>query len=105
MRAGRLDRQIIIQQKTTTYNSYNEPTDTWSTYKSVYAEVIGRTGREFLTSDQTIAERRAIFRIRYITGIEMTMRISYDSFYWDILDIRYLGRNMGLEIHARALVE
>ena len=105
MRAGRMDKRIIIQQVTETQDGYGDPADSWAAFKTVWAEVIFKPGREYFNGATDIATAPAIFRIRYLSGVTRKMRISYDSETYDILSITEIGRKEGLEIVASALVD
>ena len=98
MQAGRLDRRIIIQQKTVTFDSFGDETESWTELSTVWANVIVKSGRESFNNDQEIAERTVIFRIRYLSTVTERMRISYNSVFYDIESIKELGRREGMEI-------
>lgn len=98
MRAGRLNRRITIQQVTETQDTYNAITRTWATYKTVWAEVVPKSGREYLNQAETVTQSDVLFRIRFITGVTTKMRISYDSNIYDIQSISEIGYKEGLEI-------
>lgn len=87
MEAGKLNRRITFQRKDVEYNSYNEPIESWSDLKTVWAEVITTGGREFYAAQKLNAETSAVFRIRYIRGLDVKDRISYESRVFEILSI------------------
>lgn len=103
MISGRLNKKIIIQQFTENsppVDSYGEPSGSWETYATRYAEKIDQKGREFFAGGM-VAEGTSIFRLRYISGLTEAMRISYDSKYWDIESIIEIGRKEGHELIAK----
>lgn len=100
MQAGRLDRRIIIQEDTPTQDTYGDETSTWSTFATVWANVKSKSGKEYFNSDQVVAERSRIFKIRYLPGVNEQMRISYDSNFYDIQTVSEIGRKEGMEIIA-----
>lgn len=101
MRAGRRNRRITIQQVTETQDSYGAITESWSTYKSVWAEVVPKRGREYFNQPETVSQEDVMFRILYIAGVTHKMRISYDGNVYDIQSIGEIGYREGLEIMAR----
>jgi SPP1 family predicted phage head-tail adaptor len=46
MRAGNLRHQIVIEQRSATQDSFGGLPETWSTLKTVYAEIQPLSGRE-----------------------------------------------------------
>ena len=105
MRAGRMDKRITIQQVTETQDGYGDPADSWAAYKTVWAEVLEKRGREYFNNPETVAAAPAVFRIRYLAGVTRKMRISYDSETYDIESIAMIGRKEGLEIIATAIAD
>jgi SPP1 family predicted phage head-tail adaptor len=79
MKTGNLRHYITIEQQTETFNSEGELVTTWSTYKSVWAEILPLVGREFWASKQVNSETTGKLRIRYISGITPKMRIKFGS--------------------------
>ena len=92
MSLGKLDRYITIQQFTTVANDYGEEIKTWTTYLSVWADRTEDTGGESITMDQVVAKIKVMFRVRYDSGINETMRILYDSDYYNIENIQEENR-------------
>ncbi len=100
MRAGELDRKIVIQSATSAQDDYGQPTETWATFATVWAKKRDLRGDEYFAAKQMTAKVDAIFTIRWLEGVLTTMRISYDGQYWDIRSINELGRREGLELYA-----
>jgi len=65
MRAGKLDQRITIRRKTTTYNSYHEPIDSWSDVFTGWAEAITKGGKEFSEAQKQYGDAVVDFRLRY----------------------------------------
>lgn len=104
MRAGKLDRRIVLQAFTTTQDGYGEENESWSTFATVWAQVMPFTGRERFVADQVSGEADTRFRIRWRSDIDVTQRIVYDGDTYDIEGVIEIGRHEGLEILAKALV-
>lgn len=98
MKAGPLDRWATIQRKTIIRDEFNEPIETWADVATVSAQVVQQSGREFLSADQIQAERRVLFRTRWIEGVTVLDCISYGGRLHNIQDVKELGRREGLEL-------
>ena len=106
MKAGRMDRRITVQQLTADsppQDSYGADSETWGTYKSLWAEKRDTGGNETYMGKAIQAEVDTVFRTRYDSGITHKMRIYYDGQAYDIVAIHELGREDGLEILTTAL--
>ena len=102
MRAGKMDRWITIEQFTAVQDSYGQETETWSEFKSVWAEKVDIKARERFAAQQDIAEETTRFRLRWLEDVTPKMRIVLDGKTYDIEGIAELGRRAGLEITATA---
>lgn len=103
MRPGKLDRRITIEQVTLAQNAMGEPVETWAPFAEVWTDVRPMTATERFESDARHSARVSNFRIRYLTGIDPTMRISYEGLSWRILGIAELGRREGLDVTAEVV--
>ena len=95
------DREIVIQVNAPTRNPYGEAGPSWSTFATVWAEVMPVSGREAMQGGQILATADSRFRIRYLSGLKLTHRISYESNTYDIVHIAEIGRRAGHEILAK----
>lgn len=100
MRAGDLDRKIVIQALTVGKNSDGAPTESWSTHAEMWAKVEDLKGTEYLAAKKEAVQVSTRFYTRYVSGVLPSMRISYDSAYYNIEHAREMGRRSGLEILA-----
>lgn len=107
MRAGALDRKIVIQERTAQKNAaHGTNSYSWATFAEAWAEV-----REMLPSrGERIAEginiaRRPIrVRMRYQNGVTSDMRVRYEgSTYRIVGGPSQLGRREGLEMVCELL--
>lgn len=98
MQAGKLDREITIQQATLTQDSFGEPDAVWTDYATLWAQVIGIRAEERVVSGRVLAVKVNRFRTRYKSGITEKMRIKYDSDYYNVRGITEIGRQDGLEL-------
>lgn len=102
MRAGRLDRRITIQGKTVAQSASGEPQETWSDIATVWAQARPNRGAERFATMQSVGSAVMTFSIRWRANVSVLNRISFDHELWDILDVREIGRRVGLEIDCTA---
>jgi len=81
MRAGKLDQRIAIQRKTTAFNTYHEPIETWADLFTTWAEAITSGGGEFSAAQKQYADASVVFRVRY-DGLSSTIT-ELDLITWD----------------------
>ena len=103
MRAGELDRLIVIETPTEGQDDYGGRALTWATFATVWAKVTPTRGRETVAADQMVAQADTVFRIYWLSGVTTKMRVSYDSQYYDILYPAEIGRREGLDVLARLI--
>lgn len=94
MKSGDLRWLVNIEQKTLVKNTTTgEVTYTWSLFTSVWADMqpVSRRGSrsswEAVIAQQVKAERVIQFVIRYIPGIDETMRVNRNGELYDIRSI------------------
>lgn len=102
MRAGNLDRTIILEAYTQTgVNDYNEPVLSWTTFATVRAQLIQAKTDEFLAGSSGVIDRQGVvFRIRWIDSLTAEHRVTYDGRTYDIKAITEIGRRRGLELRC-----
>lgn len=102
MRAGKLDRTIIIERLTKTLNENRMPVFAWTNFATVRAEILQQSANEFLTGFGEAEAGAIIFRIRYLSGITTADRVTYAGTVYDLQEIKEIGRRRGLELRAIA---
>lgn len=77
--AGRLRHRVTIETRGSGQDSYGQPSGTWSTHATVWAEVMPMSGRELIEGERTVG--RAAFRvmIRSLSTVTEGMRVNQDS--------------------------
>lgn len=117
MRAGRLDRLITIQRKTSTASSSGEPQESWSDIVTRRpASLAPVRADERFAGPQIGATEQVEFRIRYsqdVADLSPLDRIIYPALSadspdesstgnrrYDILAVHEIGRREGLQIIA-----
>lgn len=88
MRAGQLRHEVVIEQPTETSNEYGDEITGWTTFDTVFASVEPIRGREyFLAQNVSQEESHQVthrIRIRYLSGVLPTFRITWGSRAFDI---------------------
>tara|TARA_R100001440_G_scaffold38577_1_gene58225 strand:+ start:76 stop:432 length:357 start_codon:yes stop_codon:yes gene_type:complete len=107
MRAGELNEKITIKRVTRTVNSYGDAIDALSDFKVDVRCKIMHLGTpsagasEFNDDAQTVAEMKAEFRCRYISGLRFDDVIIWNGGTFDIYSIIPIGRREGMNVRAR----
>ena len=104
MQAGKMDRLITIEQATSTRDTVGDAVPTWSTFATVWARKVRSRGTEQFKAERETAEREIRLEIRYLAGLDETMRIRFDGQIFDIEDLEEIGRRAGWTIRAVAKV-
>lgn len=80
-----LNRRIIIQSKSIAYNSYNEPIETWSDSKAIWAAIINSGGGELYVAQKKVSTTEAVFKVRARMAVTAENRIKYDNRIFEVL--------------------
>lgn len=102
MRAGELDRRVVIESNTPTRTASGDETEVWTTFATRSARKIDLAGDEQFRGRAIAAEISTIFTIRDLAGITVLMRISLGGLIYDIRGIKEIGRGEGHELHTVA---
>ena len=84
MQSGKLRKRLIIQQRSSTQDQYNQPLTTWSDVATVWGSIQPLTGRELIAGQAVNSEISHLVEIRYMPGITAAMRISYNGRFFNI---------------------
>jgi head-tail adaptor len=94
MRAGSLDRTIIVQRPTTTLDLYGVPATTWATVATMRAQL-----RTYSKDDRTNATDETLtFRCRWLDSVTLEHRVSYQGEAFKLAKIVEIGRRVGLDL-------
>lgn len=97
MRAGNLDRVIQIQNASTVKNVFGTPIQTWAPVTTMRAQQLqnAATNSEGIreVSDDTIT-----FRMRFIDGVTLESRVTYNGQQFKIQSVKEIGRRIGLDL-------
>ena len=103
MRAGKLDRTIAIQRQMTTPDDYGSGLEAWVTVATLRAQVIEAVSDEHIRGRGASTETTIFFRIRYVAGVTLADRVTYDGNAFDIKQTKELGRRRGLELRCERI--
>ena len=98
MRAGNLDRIVTIERRTTGLDLYGTVMDTWALVANMRAQKLenatdDREGARGDTTDTVIT-----FRMRWLDGVTLENRVTYQGQPFKITRIKEIGRHVGLDI-------
>lgn len=109
MKAGKLDRRILIEKKAVVQNDLGEEVETWTTLATVWGSKQDISDGERVAAAEVSATITTRFRIRYSSAVAVVNpgdhRLSYDGKIWDIWGVKEIGRREGLELTAAARAE
>lgn len=100
MRAGKLDRTITIERPTTALDLYGTPVTGWVLVATTRAQIINAATEEFIRGQGASTETSITFRIRWLDGVTVENRITYEGAAYDIKETKELGRKRGLDIRC-----
>lgn len=103
MRAGLMDSVIDVQRATRSVNANGTPSETWTTFVSLRAQVLQQVTEEFIRGSAGASdETTVVFRTWWHHGITLADRILFDGTLHNIKEIKPIGRRAGLEIRTFA---
>jgi len=79
MRIGPLRHRITIQRLSKNQNGMGEEEPGWTNVTTRWASIEPISGREYFSAQQVNAEVTHRVRIRYLAGMESTMRLLYGA--------------------------
>lgn len=85
--AGTLNRRVVIEQRSGSADAYGQPTTTWATLATVWANIKAPTGRaagELMAADRETSPVVWSVRIRYRTDVTAAMRVKDGSTIYEI---------------------
>lgn len=108
MKAGALDRRIIIERAYDERDEFNEPIKRWRPLAGVWASKQDIRDAERIASQEVGAEVTTRFQIRYsasVADVDPKDRIIFEGRVYDIVARKEIGRREGIELTAAARAE
>lgn len=105
MRAGKLDRTIILQREVQSVLESGDVLSSWTTLATVRAELIQATADEAPTDYGEAENVVRTFRIRWLANVEITTaeRVFHAGAAYNIKDVVEIGRRRGLELRCERI--
>ncbi len=103
--SGKRDRRVVIERYTTTYNTFNEPVEAWTTLATVWVSKEDVSDGERMRAAEVSSEittRFTVLRSTTIADLNPKDRVLYDGKYFDIFSVKEIGRRKSFEITAAA---
>jgi len=90
---GARRNRVTIQTKTrgASDGAGGNVSETWSTYRTLWAHVDMKSAREIVAADQTVHRLSAVVTILYRTDLTTAMRLVYKNSVYAIQGIRHLS--------------
>lgn len=103
MRAGKLDRQIVIERVITTLDGAGTPQNTWSPVAALRAEMLDDAIDEHLNQQGATTNRAVTFQTRFIPGVTVADRLSFEGQPYNLLQVKEIGRRRTLHLRAERI--
>lgn len=101
MEIGELKHRITFLKCIIQTNENGFEAETWEPFKTVWAKIENLSGREYFAAAQVKAEKTVKFTIRYLEGLDETMRILFEGKVYNITSIDNIKyQNRFVEIKA-----
>lgn len=100
MRAGKLDKTIVIERRQDAIGPYGEQYVTWLPVATMRAQIVKGSTEEFIRGQGATTETSITFRMRWLDGVTTEHRVTYDGAAYDIKEFREVGRRRGLDIRC-----
>ena len=99
MQTGKYRHIVTVQSKTASTDSYGGTIYTWSDVCQAWSRVMPLAGRDLIAAGAEQHEGRVRFFIRYVSGIDQSMRIVWQGRNHDIVSVADVkGEGKELEI-------
>lgn len=103
--SGELDRRITISRASYTPSAFNEPEETWSNFKTVWAKRMDASAAESYRAQEVGAEITRRFQVRWsrdMATVDPRDCVIFEGVEHNIVAVRDLGRNEWREIDCVA---
>lgn len=100
MRAGALDRVIEIQRSSESVNNLGQVVAVWSAIATMRAQKIEASTAEFMRAFGASTETAIVFRTRFLDGVTLADRVSYEGSALNLVEVKEIGRRKGLELRC-----
>lgn len=103
MRAGELDRRIVIQVMTEAPDAVGQLIKTWVELATVSAKRQDLKGKERFVSPRRLATRTTTYRIRWRSGLDEKLRVLDEGSIYEVVGVAGERRQGWAELSCEAL--
>lgn len=102
MRAGRLDRTIRIDKwdEAPEPDDFGTVTPGYTALATLRAQIVQSSTEEFIEAQGATDDTVVIFRTRWLSGVTTADRIHYEGTFFNVKELKEIGRRKGLELRA-----
>lgn len=100
MRAGKLDRTIVLQRATESVGTSGTVAKNWQIAGELRAELVNLAAVAGGAPFGTVETTGIMFRTRYVAGITTADQIIFDGEFYKITSVAEIGRRRGLELRV-----
>jgi SPP1 family predicted phage head-tail adaptor len=100
VRAGQMDRVLILQRVTTASGDGGVVIETWNSVVTLRAQLMVTSLDELQAAMGNSTEIAVTFRIRWFHDVRLSDRLVYQDQCFNVQQIKEIGRRRGLEIKA-----
>ena len=102
MRAGKLDRTIVIERATNGVTGDGTPVTAWAPVATMRAQIVKRSADDTSHDTGAVTVTTVTFRTRFLDGVTPADRVTYAGRAFDIAEVVELGRREGLDLRCTA---
>ena len=103
LKAGRMDRRVVVQQPVTVVDDYGEPEESWADKAVLWALIEPQPAGEHADGETIVTVRKIKATVRWFVGLDTTHRLVWDDLAWNITDLAEIGRREGWAITAEVV--
>jgi SPP1 family predicted phage head-tail adaptor len=87
LRSGNLNREVVVEQRSTTKDTSGQQLDVWTQFCKTRAQIEQMSGAEVVSAGAQLGETMHQVIMRYRPGIRANMRLTYQGRILDILSV------------------
>ena len=98
MDIGKLDRRIELYSTTRTLNDYGEGEESYTYYRSVWAQLMTSKGTEGRADISMMSKSEIQFMLRYNSTLTTSYLVKFEGNYYNITAIDQIGRREYIKV-------
>lgn len=98
MRAGNLDRTIVITQCAPDIDRNGTMSMTWTVVATMRAQLLQNATDDMIGDGGSQTQKTVVFRTRWLDDVTLERRVTYVGQEFEIKEIKELGRRRGLDL-------